>query len=212
MQHLRDLSRERQSIVESITEHKQRARDYADNKLIHKVQLDIIKCLDKQLAKIEAAIKELIQGEVQLKADVELLDSVVGVGLITAVTILVELGDLRRFERARGLAAFTGVSPRERISGTTVHGKTRMCKTGSQRARRVLHMAAVATLKNDNRFNRFYKQLRERGKTHGQALGAVMRKLLLVMRAVLKSNQPYNDTHKTVENTAILKGVIHCAA
>lgn len=212
MQHLRDLVRERQAIVESITEHKHRAREYADNKLIHKVQLDIIKCLDKQLAKIEGAIKELIEAETKLKADVELLDSVVGVGLITAVTVLVELGDLRRFDTARGLAAFTGVSPQERTSGTTVHGKTRMCKIGSQRARRVLHMAAVATLKNENRFHRFYEQLRARGKTHGQALGAIMRKLLLVMRAVLRTNQPYIDTHSPVEKPTRTKGEIYCAA
>jgi transposase len=195
MLELRSLTRERQTIVESLTEHKNRLREATESKLVAKVQTEIIKCLEKQLTKIEKAIKELIALDEQLRHDVQLLDSVVGVGLVTAVTILVELGDLRRFSRARGLAAFSGLSPRQHSSGTSVHGQTRICKTGSDRARRVLHMAAMSTLRNDNRFSRTYLKLKSRGKTHGQALGAVMRKILLVMRAVLKSNTTYIDAH-----------------
>lgn len=195
MQELRNLARERQAIVESITEHKHRLREATESKLVAKIQSDIIKCLEKQLTKIEKAIGELIKADDSLRTDVELLDSVVGVGEVTAVTVLVELGDLRRFRTARGLAAFCGLSPRQHTSGSSVHGRTRMCKTGSNRARRVLHMAAFATLRNDNRFSRDYHAMRARGKTHGQALGAIMRKLLLVMRAVLISNTTYDDAH-----------------
>jgi transposase len=63
-----------------------------------------------------------------------------------APTILAEIGDLRRFGRARQLTAYAGVSPRVVQSGTSVRGKTRMCKRGDKRVRQALYLSAMATL------------------------------------------------------------------
>ncbi len=191
---LREMSRQRQSIVEAITEHNNRLAE-CESKLTRQVQSSVIKCLEKQCAKLDRAIAELVAGDSQLRADVALLDSVMGVGQVTAVTVVAELGDLRDFARAVSLSAFTGLSPRRHTSGTSVNGRTVMCKVGNDRIRRVMYMASLSTLRTENRFSKCYHRLRQRGKSHRQALGAVMRKQLLVMRAVLKSNQPYQDAH-----------------
>ena len=103
-----------------------------------------------------------------------------------APTILAEIGDLRRFGRARQLTAYAGVSPRVVQSGTSVRGKTRMCKRGNKRVRQALYLSAMATLntKKPNTLSEMQHRLCNDGKQGKEALGAAMRKQLTVMRAI----------------------------
>ena len=103
-----------------------------------------------------------------------------------------------QFERARQLTAYAGVSPRIVQSGTSVRGKTRMCKRGNKRIRQALYLSAMATLntKKPNSLSAMHYRLCEGGKQGKEALGAVMRKQLTVMRAVIISGKPYDPTFK----------------
>ena len=123
----------------------------------------------------------VVNGDEDSRCDFALLTSIDGVGPITAMTVLAEIGDLRRFERARQLTAYAGVSPRVVLSGTSVHGKTRMCKRGNARVRQALYLSAMATLntKHPNTLSTMHYRLCEEGKEGKAALGAVMRKLRL---------------------------------
>jgi transposase len=71
-----------------------------------------------------------------LKNQADLLTSIVGIGEPTAMTILAEIGDINQFSSARQLAAFAGLTPQEHQSGTSVKGKTRLCKIGNPHLRR----------------------------------------------------------------------------
>lgn len=93
--------------------------------------------------------------------------------------------------RARQLTAFAGVSPRHEESGTSVRKRTRMSKQGSSRIRRTLYMSAMTVIRGDSDLADFYHRLLDEKKTEMAALGAVMRKLLVVMRAILISGEPY---------------------
>ena len=108
-----------------------------------------------------------------------------------ATTVLVEMGDLRRFTRSRQLTAFAGLSPKRKESGTSVHGKTRMCKQGSGRVRAELYMAAGCAARFNPDMKATYENLLAHGKEKRAALGAVMRKLLVLMRAVAKADQDW---------------------
>jgi transposase len=132
-----------------------------------------------------------------LKRDFALLTSIDGVGPITALTVLAEIGDLRRFERARQLTAYVGVSPQIVRSGTSVRGKTRMCKRGNERVRRALYLSAMATLntREPNSLSAMHARLCREGKQGKAALGAVMRKQLTIMRAVIISGIPYDPAY-----------------
>lgn len=147
----------------------------------------IERTLDKQIARLEAEIEKLVRQDSQLCADVQLLDQIAGVGWITAVTVLAELGDLRRFGKRSRLVAMAGLNPVLRTSGTSVNKRPRISKKGSARARRALFLGVFAAITGDNMFAAAYNQLVSRGKKKMQALTAVMRKMLLVMRAVLIS-------------------------
>ena len=162
------------------------------------MQAKQLRQLERDIATIEQEMKRVVNEDEAFKRDFDLLTSIDGVGPITALTVLAEIGDLRRFERARQLTAYAGVSPRIVQSGTSVRGKTRMCKRGNQRIRQALYLSAMATLntKKPNSLSEMHYRLCEDGKQGKAALGAVMRKQLTVMRAVLISGKPYDPTFK----------------
>jgi transposase len=125
-------------------------------------------------------------------------------GFITAVAVLAELGDLRRFTRGRQLSAFVGTAPCNHDSGSSVHKRPRMSKAGEPRVRALLYMCAMVAVGGDNDFADTYHRLTAAGKPKMAALGAIMRKLPLVMRAIVISGQPYephfNRRRKSVHN------------
>lgn len=87
--------------------------------------------LDRELAKIEQAIREHVERHPDLKKQTELLQTIKGIGDKTARFLLAEFPAVQQFESARDMAAFAGVTPHRRESGTSVHGRTRLSKIGS---------------------------------------------------------------------------------
>ena len=106
--------------------------------------------LDKDIAALETETRKQVTQTETLREDIALPESIHGAGFTTAVTVRMELGDLRRFERARQLSAFAGLSPRQFESGTSVRKRTRMSEAGSKRVRKVLYMAACSAIAHPN--------------------------------------------------------------
>jgi transposase len=197
---LRALVRERRVLVEERTRLKNRSGEKTTIAALRRSWKAQEKALDAQIKALEAEIKRVVKNDEELARDVEQLCTIPGVGHLTAVTVLAELGDLRRFATSRQLSAFAGVSPRRYESGTSVRGRTRMSKKGSPTARAALYMAAVsAATHKGGAFTGFYQRLVGAGKEPKAALGAVMRKLLVLMRALLVRGEVYR---RPVENRA----------
>jgi len=154
-------------------------------------QAEVIRVLQTKIKALEAAAEALAGQHPRLAADMRLLQSIKGVGPITAMAVLAEAGDLRRFRRGRQLTAFLGVSPKRYESGSSVRGKTRMSRVGGIHVRPVLYMAAVAVTRRACPLGDFYRRLVDAGKPEMVAIGAVMRKMVMIMRAVLVQNRPY---------------------
>ena len=115
----------------------------------------------------------------------EVLTSVPGVGPILSVTLLADLPELGRLNR-REIAALAGVAPFNQDSGSS-HG-VRAIEGGRGRLRRVLYVATVAAVRCNPVLRPFYQGLRARGKLPKVALVAAMRRLLLILNAMLKSH------------------------
>lgn len=189
---LRELSRQRTALVTARNAERNRAAEPAQSKVVLKIQKRRLSELDRDIKALDKAINKLVNADEDLKRDVEALMRIDGVGIVTAVVVLTEMGDLRRFERARQLTAFAGLSPRVFESGSSVKGRTHMCKQGNGRVRAALYMAAMAIKRgNKSDLAATYQRLIENGKAPLVALAVVMRKLLCVMRAVLISGKPY---------------------
>lgn len=189
---LRTLTRTRSKLKSTRTAYRNRLKSKAGSSPVAtQCQEELLAFLDRQIKELEKGIRDLAQKNPGLGQDLKLLMSVQGVGLITAASVLGAAGDLRRFGRRGELCAFLGASPRQFQSGTSVQGKTHMCRMGGKHVRAALYMAALATCRTKGPLGDFYRHLVAVGKPPRSALGALMRKLLVVMRAVLIQGKPY---------------------
>lgn len=156
---LRDLVRERLTVVGLLVALRARIAEKTSAKQVTKSWARQLKALETSRDELEAAIEALLKSSLEFKADLKLLTSIPGIGLITAATILAEIGDLRAFKRARALSAFVGLSARQWRSGTSINGRTRMSKRGNARVRAALYMPAVAIIRGDSALSRYYHAL-----------------------------------------------------
>ncbi|MGH3422978.1 MAG: transposase, partial [Streptosporangiaceae bacterium] len=98
----------------------------------------VIACLTEQIAALEADIAALIAQDTALRHAADRLRAIPGIGFLTAVTVIVEVGDISRFGSAAQLCSWAGLTPRHRESDTTVH-RGHITKQGS----RLVRWAAV---------------------------------------------------------------------
>ncbi|NJO79144.1 MAG: IS110 family transposase [Cyanobacteria bacterium RM1_2_2] len=153
-----------------------------------------IEFLEEQITAVKKRLHEHIQAQATLKDQHQLLTTIVGVGDYTASVVLAEIGCVRLFSSARQLAAFAGLTPQEHQSGTSVQGKTRLCKVGSVRLRKALYFPALNLIRRCPQIGAFRDRLLAAGKTKMQVVGAVMHKLIRVIYGVLHSKQPFDPT------------------
>lgn len=151
---------------------------------------DSIAFLSKQLAELQRDIDDHINRHPGLKEDLALLQSIPAVGPRVGNNMLSVLRG-HAFESAEQLAAYLGLVPIERQSGSSVHGRARLSKAGPARIRAVLYMAAVVATRCNPHVKAVYERLLARGKSKMSALGAAMRKLVHLCFGVLKTRRPY---------------------
>ena len=101
-------------------------------------------------------------------------------------------GDVRRFANAKALAAFIGVTPRQRLSGSSVKGRTMMSRTGHSELRRALYMPGLVARRHNPMLKIFGDRLSATGLAPKAVVGAVMRKLAHLIYGVIKSGQPFD--------------------
>ena len=165
--------------------------------LIHQSLADSIAFLQTQLKKLQQDIDHHIDGHPELKDDLALLTSIPAVGPQTGSNLLSILHG-HQFDSAEQVAAYLGLVPIERQSGTSVHGRARLSKTGPAKVRAVLYMAAVVATKHNPHVKALYERLLAKGKAKMAALGAAMRKLVHLCFGVLKTRQPYQADYAKV--------------
>lgn len=120
-----------------------------------------------------------------------LLRSIPGVGPVTAVTILAEIGDIKRFPGFKQFIAYTGLDPRVRQSGSSLNRNTKLTKRGSPELRRVLFLAASVARRYDGDLAAYYLKKRDEGRSYTVATIATTRKLCCRIYAVLQRQTEY---------------------
>jgi transposase len=147
--------------------------------------------LATQIAGLKRQIADHIDQHPTLRQQRDLVQSIPGIGAATAALVLGEL-DVKRFSSARQLAAFTGLVPRLRQSGTSIRGRGALSRLGSGRLRKALYFPALTALRHNPVLMRFGARLRAAGKPRMVIVAAVMRKLLHQIYGVLRSGQAYD--------------------
>lgn len=144
--------------------------------------------LTERLQKLDAEIDQFIQDTPWWKDKDALLQSVPGVGRVTACTLVAQLPELGTLDR-QAMAALVGVAPVNKDSGRK-SGKRRIYG-GRAPVRSTLYMAALSASKHNPIIKRFYERLLARGKEKKVALTACMRKLLVILNAMVRSHQAW---------------------
>jgi len=165
-------------------------------KVIKQTQKALDRTMLRQLEKIEQAIIELCKQDSELKEDVELLCSIPGISDHTAVRVLAYGKNTLRDYSRNALTAHAGLAPAQKQSGTSIHGKARIAKQGDRRLRTTLFMPALVAAYHNPILKTFYQRLLKKGKPKMLALVAVMKKLLLMIQAILKNRIPYNSKYQ----------------
>ena len=150
-----------------------------------------IRWLERRLVDVDADIGGTVQRSPVWRVHEDLLRTVPGVGPIVSRTLLAELPELGQLNR-RAIAALVGVAPFNRDSGRWRGQRT--IWGGRRSVRAVLYMAAVASTRWNPTLAAFYRRLRLKGKPAKVALVAVMRKLVTILNAIMKHQQPWIGT------------------
>lgn len=165
------------------------------NRLEHARHESVLRSLKAHIAMLEAAFKaieaeiaELVATTDSLRAKVGLMRTVKGVGLVTATTLLAYLPDIGQLTRGQ-VARRTGLAPINDDSGKK--RGPRHVEAGRREIRRCLYMAAVVAANFNPVLRAFAARLKARGYPFKYVVTAVMRKLVVILNAVLRDGEPW---------------------
>jgi len=152
---------------------------------------------------IGQAEKQMKETEKQMDAIVtkyhgemmEQVKSVPGIGKKTGLLLVVVSGGFSKFENAKQLSSYLGLSPRIYLSGTSVKGKARICKMGMSRVRAMLYVCSWSAIKCNKACKELYERLVAKGKSKRLALIAVANKLLKQVFAVATKGIMYDENY-----------------
>ena len=150
--------------------------------------------LDAEIAAIKQQIATHIDQFPTLRTQRDLIVSIPGIGDTTAAIVLGELLDISRFTSARELAAFSGLVPHVRQSGSSLRGRGVLSRLGAARLRKALYFPALAAIRSNRPLLRFAARLRAAGKPKMVIVTAVMRKLMHQIYGVLRSGRRFDPT------------------
>ncbi|MBA2340224.1 MAG: IS110 family transposase [Pyrinomonadaceae bacterium] len=198
---LQALVRRLESLVEMrVSEENRLSSIIAVEVVRHSVE-EHLSYLIEQVKRTQELIRNHINSHPTLKQQSRLLDSIPGIAETTAALLLSEITDIIQYRSARQVAAYAGLVPRERRSGSSVRGRTRLSKIGNARLRKALYFPAITALRCSPFFQAWAKGLRERGKCKMSVIGAAMRKLIHLAYGVLKTGKPFDpDWTKEAQN------------
>lgn len=151
--------------------------------------------MKNEVSALEAVLLKLVKED-----DQDLLtriESIVGIGRTTAVALIVLTDGFEKFDNAKELCSFAGITPIIRQSGKSVHSRARISKMGNRKLRAMLFMCSFSAKKHNKACSDLFERMVARGKPRKVALMAVCNKLLKQAFAIAKSGVPYNREYRS---------------
>ena len=166
-------------------------------------QLDgVIADLDQRLTSLEAEIAAVL-ADGAWASSAALLGTIPGIGLVTSAWLLVSTLNFSLCATPEQAAAYAGLVPLQRESGTSVRGRAQLGHGGNGRLRTALYLASLSATRYNPAIKGFYERLRAAGKPMKVARCAAARKLLHVAWAVVTKGQPFDATRAAQASASI---------
>ena len=184
---LSELISRRRQLVEMLTAEKNRLTR-AHGEALSDIETHI-EFLKKRLENLNQHIEQLTKNNQQWQDKVNLLKTTPGIGQVIATTLVADLPELGRLS-AKRISKLVGVAPLNHDSGQ-FKGK-RMIWGGRAHVRATLYMGAVVAIRHNPVIKAFYERLVQRGKSKKLALTACVRKMLVILNAIVRDNIPWH--------------------
>lgn len=160
------------------------------------VQQKMILDITKQIDKINGAMKTIIDEHVALRQTYELVTSIKGVGMQTALTVIAYTDNFKKFETWRKFASYCGIAPFPYQSGTSIKGKTKVSHLANKKLKAILNMCAITAIQHSPEMKSYYQKRVAQGKNKMSTVNIIRNKLVARMFAVVKRQTPYVDLLK----------------
>lgn len=164
--------------------------------------LMFIKTFQQQISKLLKEIETLINSTdfpEQIKKNIDFINSIPGIGSLTAITLIAEIGDIDGFVKPKHLVAFFGIDCAVNESGKFKGNQNKISKRGTRIGRRALYAVALASIRSSrngtpiNKVLLEYYQTNLKGKKAKVALVAIMHKIINYIFAVLRNQTPFEQ-------------------
>lgn len=193
--YLRQLTRERSQIIEERTAVKNKL--HADinkaNPLKQSINRakDRVRFLGKQEQQVNKEIKSLTLKIDELNQNLQIIQSIPGMGFLTAVTILAETNNFDLIKNRKQLTSYAGLDVMHKNSGTSINSKNRISKKGNRYLRKSLHFPALSAIKANQDYKDIFIRITARTGIKMKGVVAVQRKLLELTYTLIKNKQHF---------------------
>ena len=184
--------------------------------------LALIKAFKSEIDNLLNEINTLIESSEfpqSIKENIELINSIPGIGRLTAITLIAEIGDINGFIKPKHLVAFFGIDSSVNQSGKFLGDQSKISKRGTRIGRRALYAVALASIRCNrngipiNKVLLEYYQVNLKGKKSKVALVAIMHKILNYIFAVLRNQTPFEQRDPKLHKQMFLENkTLHSAA
>lgn len=157
-------------------------------------KIKILLAFEESLEVIEQAIDKGIKKDENLSESVELLESIAGIGNISAKIFVAELGNIDNFSSRKKLSAYIGIDPGIKQSGKSINVNGRISKKGNKYLRKKIYLMAISVVKYNTVFKEYFLKKKSEGKKYKQAIIAVANKLIRLIFSILLHRRKFEPT------------------
>jgi transposase len=201
MEKIKTLIAQRDRIINAVTQLSVPVKELkdcgceAEAKQMEKIQKPALAALQKTKMNIEVLITKTVQQDEQINKKVALVQSIKGIGPVTAVALLVYTKSFDKFDNAKQLACYCGVVPFKKESGTSVRYKPTVSPFANKKLKRLLHLCALSAIKNDRELHLYFERKVMEGKNKMSVINAVRNKLVHRVYAVLRDERMFEENY-----------------
>jgi transposase len=162
---------------------------------LEKVQRSSLKALQKTKEAIEQLIVITTQQDIEITKKLQHVQSIKGIGQVTAIALLVYTKGFTTFDNAKQLACYCGVVPFAKKSGTSVRFKPTVSPHANKKLKKLLHLCALSAIKNDTELKNYFERKVVEGKNKMSVINAVRNKLVHRVFAVIRDDRFFEENY-----------------
>lgn len=187
--------------TQAINRLKQLECGYDPLKEVLKIHKSTIKRIKKQLNELEGLMEETLMSDEEVWSKVKKLLSIKGIGLKTIAIVLGETQGFALIKNQRQLVSYFGYDVVQRESGTSIIGQTKISKKGNSNIRSAMHFPSMVVTRYNAKMKTIYERILAKKKVKKIGLIAIQKRLLVLMYALWRINQPFIENYKPEETS-----------